>query len=416
MTTPLWRRLGRNPLLDVGALGISMLAIGLILWVLPSRSNRIDFAHYYVSSRLLLESTDPYAVSLESQYARYGFVVDEDKTGPTATNPPPLLWLFLPVALLSPPVAFGAWVIAQAVCLGVILWLTRAILQPRLSPRGWRFVCAGAIASAPVYWHFYYSQAQLLLAALVLGAYAWRRSSKHTAACLAIASAGLLKIFPFAFLPWFLWGDNNSPARRLRRALATTAFILAVVVVTNPQHWDSFFENGLGVVKEWSVNRQSNFSLPSFVINLGSSFHDFAPPPALASSLWYAGTVFGAALVLLALVACLVVRCDGEARFCLLTIAVLAGSLTTWGNYFVFLIFPVAVMATRLSANACPRGVAGFAVMLLLLNAHGEISFPLLERHLPFKVLANYLPLCGLIALGGFFLVQLRRVQRAGNR
>ena len=175
-----WRRAARNRLLDVGAVVIALLHAVAIARMLPSRVFDFDFNHDYVSGLMLLRGQNPYTTSHGPLCAQYGFAFQESYLR-TSTYPPSILWLFAPLALLPPRAAFAVWVAAQAGGLGVILWLTRRLLGGRLSARGWRFVCCAALASTAVYWHFFGSNAELILAAVVLAGYAGRRVSGNRA-------------------------------------------------------------------------------------------------------------------------------------------------------------------------------------------------------------------------------------------
>src|SRR5258708_38695741 len=106
-TTTRWRRLAGNRLLDAGAIGIAAMVVVWIATEVPERSRTIDFAHYYASSRVLIEGGNPYTTPLSALFDRWGFVYFEDI--PFGTNPPPLLWLFAPFALLSPQAGDAAW-------------------------------------------------------------------------------------------------------------------------------------------------------------------------------------------------------------------------------------------------------------------------------------------------------------------
>jgi hypothetical protein len=192
----------QNRLLDFAAVLFAVVGVVRLALVLPARSTQNDFAHYYVTSRLALDGRNPYGVPLEPLYAAQGFAYQAEV--PVATNPPTLLWLFAPLALLPSRAAYWVWTAVQAISLAAILALTRRLLRERLSARAWRFVAAGTLASATVYWHFVYAQWQLPLAALVLAAFAWQAAGKHTLACLTIAAAALIKLYPAVLLPWFV--------------------------------------------------------------------------------------------------------------------------------------------------------------------------------------------------------------------
>src|ERR1700733_3452398 len=161
--TPFWQRITRNPLWDVMAVVVAVASLFRYAVLMPQAARASDFSHYYLSAHMLLEGRSPYATPLISMAKEYDLVLSPDST--TGTNPPVLQWLFTPFALLSPRAAFWLWSLLQAVALGVTLWLTRYLLAGRLSPRGWRFVVCGAVASVPMLIHFTESQTQLLIGA-----------------------------------------------------------------------------------------------------------------------------------------------------------------------------------------------------------------------------------------------------------
>jgi hypothetical protein len=372
---------------------------------LPASAVRNDFAHYYVASRLFLERSNPYATPLEPAYAAAGFVFRSDV--PTVTNPPGLLWLFAPFALLPPRVAFWVWVAVETASLAAILWMTRRLLSGRLTTRAWWFVMAATLSSSSVYWHFQYSQVQLLLAALVLAGYAWQRSGHQMVACLAVAVAGVIKLYPLVLLPWFIWGTDGSAHARLRRTAATVMFSVAAVAAMGPGLWRGFFQSAMPFVTSGALNHSFNFTVPSLITNLGLAAYGFAPPAAVAR--WWSTTGVAAGLALIGLAYALSRRAKGagEAQFCLLCVVMLAGCVTSWGHYLVFLVFPVTVAAMRLKRRVTGTAVVWFGSVLAALNWQGTMASPFLDRHLPLKVLANSLPLGGLLALLVFFVSEL---------
>ena len=60
----------RSWLLTALALGLALLGFGRIARDLPSRADGNDFAHYYISSRLLLAGADLYSTPLQPEYER----------------------------------------------------------------------------------------------------------------------------------------------------------------------------------------------------------------------------------------------------------------------------------------------------------------------------------------------------------
>jgi hypothetical protein len=365
-------RIGNNRLIDVGVTLVALISLVHIALTLPARAHTLDFSHYYVSGRLVLEGKSPYTTSLSPLYARYGFSNSEHIH--TEGNPPPLLLLLTPLALLEPRCAFGVWVALEIACLAGLLALTGR----DLSARGRLFLCAATLSAVPVYWHFGYSQVQLLVGVLLLVAYRRLRAGQSTAATVAITVAGLLKIYPVVLLPWFVWRSNA----RLKNSLIAIAVVAATLPVMGGL-WSDFFHSATPMLADM-VTRIQNFSIPALVARI------------LPGQLWI-GTLLGAVVIAAAYLACR--EGDLELEFCLLTVAMLAGLGITWGHYLVLLIFPVTVAAKRATT---PGQVIALIVIVLCLN--NCFSFTPWEN-----VAANFIPLAGMIGLGVLLLRQLRR-------
>ncbi len=261
-------------MLTVLALGLSLLGVWHIARVLPSRADGNDFAHYYISSRLLLTSADLYSTPLQPEYERWGFRYTHPI--PTATNPPLLVAIFTPFAWLSPATAFWAWVALEIFSLGCVLVLTWRLLADRLSVPMRCLVCATAIASAPVYWHFFFSQCQLLIASLILLAYWCLRNGKPVNACVAVTTTVWLKLFPAVLVPWFLWRSSREWNTRWKCAGAVLVWSVALVLASGLGHWVQFWTHGMKVVEDWITwQRHFNFTVPSFVKNAAWLLNEF---------------------------------------------------------------------------------------------------------------------------------------------
>jgi hypothetical protein len=354
--------------------------------LMPQAAHASDFSHYYLSCRMLLEGRSPYATPLGSMAKEYDLVLSPDST--TGTNPPVLQWLLAPFAMLTPRAAFWSWSLLQAVALGVILWLTRRLLGERLTARAWRFVVCGAVASVPMLIHFTESQTQLLIGALLLAALALLLNGRPTAACLTAVAAGLLKLFPFVLLPWFVWRGGRTWRQRAVLAVLSLIAVAVGIVISGPSLWQDFVEHGLPSVGYWSRNFTFNYCLASFVTH-GCGWS------------WNAGLVVGSLALAGAYVLCL--RKDNEAQFCLLSLAMLAGGTTSWSHYMVLAIFPVAAMAARVSANPSWARVLLFtAAVMALDNVDAPTSAFPDGWHLA-KLLWVYTPLFGQLALAAMF-------------
>jgi hypothetical protein len=411
------KRLGQSRLVDIAVLAIALVHVVGVAQILPERWSELDFNSHYVGSRMILEGQNPFTTSLAPMSARYGLTFHPERV-PTALYPPGFFVMFAPWALLPPRLAFAGWVVLELICLAAILWLTRRLLNGRLSKRGWRLACLGTLASLPVLYHFCFSNVELLLAAVVLAAYAWHRAGRHGAACVAVCVAGLIKLYPFALLPWFVWRSGDDMRWRMRCGLLSLGTVIAGVLVTGPGLWLDFFQHSTAVAAADQIGRTNQFGLPSFVVNLGYAVYDYHPPTQAARAVWAVGSVAWVAVIALSYAICWGRGGDREMEFCLLSTAMLAATLSAHGQYFVYLIFPMTVAAGRLANNPTLSGIVFFALLLALLNSIRPLGGPFFDRAVFLKILANYLPLYAVIALGVFFGRETRaagHVQRAGG-
>jgi hypothetical protein len=404
------KRVGRIWLLDLGAMTIGLFSVVNISLMLPSRAWTFDFNHFYVSSRLLLLGQNPYTTGLEAMSREMGF--DFSREFPTAHYPPSFLRFLEPLASLPPRAAFAVWVVGEVLSLGLLLWITGLLLKDRLSVRGRMFVYTAAIAAPPVYWQFYYSQTQLLLAAAGLGAYMLHRRGRYISACLVVTAAGMLKLYPIVLLPWFVWRHAGSLRERMGRALVALLFGAIVVFATGPGLWVDFFQRGMPVAAKNEIGRYFHYAAPALVTNLGFAWSRFNPTESAARLWWAAGTIVGLVVIAGAYLICLRHEGDEEMEFCLVCAAMLAGTVVVQGHYFVWLIFPMAAAAARIAANPTGGRIIWFGLVLVAANTLSTVATEFLDRHLFLMVLLNYIPLYGVLALAIFFANELRANRR----
>jgi multidrug transporter EmrE-like cation transporter len=398
------KRLAQNRLLDAGAVVVLLALVSRWPVVLPARWSGDDFDHYYVGSRMLLEGQNPYRTSMQTMSAALGLSYAE--YFPVAGYPPSFLWLLVPLATLPPRAAYAIWVSVEIGSLMVILRLTRRLLGERLSARGWLFVAVLAITSRTVTYNLLFSQTQLLLAALVLAAFAAHRAGKHGWACLTISAAGILKFYPFVLLPWFLWCDGGGRAR-WHRLLGVMGFVLAVVALTGPVLWRDFFQYSIPIGVGNEIGRTFNYSLSGLVTNLGYAHHGFHPSPSAKQWWWFVGTMTGLAAIAGAYYACMASRSDPEMQFCLVCVAMLVGTVTVQGHYFVFLVFPLTVAALRIAARPTASQVVYLTLIVLALN---DLNPPdVFQRHPTWYIFVNDIPLYGVLGLGAYFWREMCR-------
>jgi hypothetical protein len=232
-------------------------------------------------------------------------------------------------------------------------------------------------------------------------AYAAQRAGRHGWACLAVCAAGILKFYPFVLLPWFVWTGGGMRGRWYR-LMGGMGFVIAVVVLTGSGLWRELFQYGIPMGVGEEIGRTFHFSLPALVTNLGYLYHDFHLSPAAKQWWWLAGTSAGLAVIAAAYVACLSTHRDPEAEFCRLCVAMLMGTVTVQGCYFVFLVFPLAVAGNSHCGETHARESDLFDTAHRGCELCRPPTSPFLWRHVLLYILIGNLPLYGLFGLGVF--------------
>ena len=311
-----------------------------LMAMLPSRSEANDFAVHYLSSRLLIEGQMPYGVPLEPLYQEHGFEYDPIIHG--ATNPPTLMRFFGLFCHMGPSAGFWSWTLLQISSLGVVLWVTRHFVL-KDQPLALWLLAALTVFSVPIAWHFVYGQVQLFLSALVLGGFYLSQRGRHTAGCLLVAFAGVLKLFPLVLLPWFLLQGQDSVGTKTKRAVLILGATLVAVIAAGPTMWLEFREHALPIISDMTGALTHNFSVPALFCKLYWATHATDPP----TSVRLVGTAIGLSIIGAAYLMCWVGRSRQSAvtQLSLLIVAMIAGGMTAWVHYFVFLILPLAVLA-----------------------------------------------------------------------
>jgi hypothetical protein len=282
-----------------------------------------------------------------------------------------------------------------------------------MTSREFRLLCAGIISSAAVYWHFVYSQVQLPLAALILAAFWLMVSGKKILAIFPAIFAALIKLYPFYFIPWFVWHGGKNAIQRLKLAFLCIALTLLVVGITGIDLWQQFYQTTPMVFQKWIEDHARNYTFPSLLINLMIYAKMLPQRPEIVKWVWTSAMILGYTIFSIAYIICWRTRHLDylrmrENEFALLCIAMLAGSLIAWGHYMVFLIFPFALAITRAIERPSILSIGALVMSWLTLNHMKIWDSAYLNNHLTFKVIVNYLPLFGIICLGAFFVYQLK--------
>lgn len=151
-----------------------------------------------------------------------------------------------------------------------------------------------------------------------------------------------------------------------------------------------------------------HFSLPALVINIGYLRYNLHPPEEVRQWWWTASTLVSLVVLAVGYAVCLALRYDPEAQFCLLCTVMLIGTIAVQGHYFVFLIFPLTVMAVRIAAKPSTTGVIGLILLVLAFACLHPLDSASFAGHRFLYLLASDLPLYGLFTLAAFFWQEMR--------
>lgn len=310
------------------------------------------------------------------QYARdQGVSVTE--IIPQATNPPLLLWLLRPLAQFPPAAAFWLFAGMELVSVALCFLVTYQLLGRQFSTGDWCLAGGIAFCSMPMFSHFWFSQFQLpLLAVVMVGAMAMRRG-RPWLACVLFTLAAAVKLYPS---PLALWPALAARGRQRWTLLGWTALCgLGWTALPGWTLWDSFRRHGLPLVSTMGNGDFYNFTVPALVAGLGSTS---------------AGLALGLALICVAWWCCARRPPDSDSALCLLLVTAVICSIVAWVHYLVWLFYPLLVVATQARQAAGPRRVwlvALVLVALVVVNAAG--SNPLAVTHRAAKLLNASLPL-----------------------
>lgn len=387
--------------------GLMILGMTRIIWMLPAHKDQNDFAHYYLSSRLLIEGRDPYGTPLEPLYESHGFKFDARI--PNATNPPPLLWLVAPFSLLPPTAAHMTWATFSFLSLAVCLLLTRRWGCPEWPSTWWSTAVVIVLWSYPVFDHFKFSQVQLTLAALLLGAFACQQSKKPGWACGLAALAAAVKLFPVLVLPWFLLHGTDGWREVVRRVVIVFGVWGLVLVATGTEIWQEFVTYALPVISAGTQNQWGNQSLPSLVLNIAGASRGFSWDQDSSRFWWLLASITGAATLGGAYWILWSKTGDIRIKFAVLVLAMVISGTTAWTHYFVFLIWPALVavdLATR-QPTVVRRMTTGLMVLLLVLPLGDVLASALTDLPALANVCLGYSPLFGAALACGSLLTSL---------
>ena len=374
--------------------------------IISDRAKESDFAHYYIATDIYSSGTSPYSKNLAPLHEEYGFnkCPVKERISP---YPPFFFFIFKPFASLNITYGFIAWLALEILCLFYLLLLTKTLLKSKMPVKGWVIFSMVIIGSSWTISHFFFSQVGLLLAALVLSAFILNKKEKYALACVLISMAGMIKLFPFALLPWFIWRTKTSNWYRFKLLCISLGSIIFIILITGYTNWIDYYQISMQQQTSKSYGILFNFSLPSFLVNTVLIIKNFQLSPAWASFCNYLALSSGILIIAISYIFCLYKNKNFDLEFCLLTVVMLLGNIRTFGHYFVFLIFPMAMaFVMAFSANSLKK-ILWISLIFIALNLHHLIFvWPAWLSPVPklyMLYFLNYIPMLGLLGLLHFF-------------
>ncbi len=368
--------------------------------LLPNRMNKDDFNHYYVASRIFLSGQSPYGKNLIPYYAQFGFDTGNNPAVFSA-YPPFFLRLFSLFAVQSPRCAYISWLIFQLFCLAWIYAVTLRLIGASMEKWAWRLGWAMILASNWLYYHFYYSQAGLLLCALIISACLLHTRKKFAASMTLVATAGMIKLFPFYFIPWAMWDGAKRRCVPFTAIMTASACITVLFILSEPAAWIDYLANRLPAEGTNTLGRLFNYSIPSFFTNICAVPFFMKPPGHVVSILITCGVAIALLVSLSGYAVFFWKKAYNISGFCLLIMALLLANPRTFGHYLVFLILPhllIMMMTTSLGRKA---GFAWLVVAYILSNTMEAYSifgpYRATVSNLYKIYFLNYIPLYGML-------------------
>jgi alpha-1,2-mannosyltransferase len=225
-----------------------------------ARITQWDFSHYYVEAYAMRLGLNPYAMDLRPLGAQLHL-----EGIARGSYSPFFLLCFEPMTLLSPPAAWWIWfslnLFALAIALAIIFGQAAA-LAPTLKSA----TLALALLYPPLGTHFFYAQSQLIILLLLAIVMRALRKNHDGVAGLALAVAGMLKVFPLLMVGYLIM------CRRWR-ALRWTfvwvgALMMATIGIVGADRTFAFASAAHFVTNVHFILRPANIAVGSFAARL----------------------------------------------------------------------------------------------------------------------------------------------------
>ena len=306
-----------------------------------------DFAHYYASSRIYLESPQKlYTADLRDVYKELGWPEQREPIF-RATNPPALVELFAPLAMLPPRTAWIIWNVIQLIALAVAIGLTWLLIRDHAHAGRYPFALAMFLMLPAIPAHFRYSQVQLLVFALILFAFWLHRRGFLWASILPLVFATQIKVFPVVLIPWFVWRAGTKRPTQIAYAAGTTAAMVTGLWLTDLSLWREFFQHGVPDIQQW-LKMSTSQTFGSLLYTVARTVEQRPPGswPVMA------GQGLGAALLVAFFIWMIKRVRDANTEFAILVTMMLFCGSVCWTHYLVILLFPITIMLIRIRQPA----------------------------------------------------------------
>jgi Glycosyltransferase family 87 len=317
----------------------------------PQPTQGMDFFQEWSSARNWREGL-PIYMDLDDAAQRHlgrQRVADERWLFVKNAHPPAAVLLALPIATFSYPNGMLAWNLLSFVALAVALWLIVRGLRLPVEPWMVFPLIVVALLCNPFRQQVNHGQLNLMLLAVIVGAWAAERSSRLRAAGALIGLAAAIKLFPAFLLLYY------AVRRRWEVVMwGLAAFFLATllsIAVLGVEALTSYVRDVMPAVSGYR-NLSVNASLQGFWMKWfdEGAIHPLTVPrlpdipplfehPVLATS----GFMLSALMVLWAWTRA-VRRLEPDLAFGLTLITMLMLSPVTWDHYFLLLLLPVVLL------------------------------------------------------------------------
>jgi hypothetical protein len=375
--------------------------------------HRKDFIQEYVLARALVDGQYPYPPVPD--LIRTYFPHDPPKVPWAHPTPhtPPAAFLSIPIGFFPYRVAVTIWVVAELVCLAILVGVLTRWYDPAMRWPVKLLVFLTCLGFGPVIHELWYGQFSLILSVLVASSWLSLRTGRDGCGGALLGSAVALKLAAWP-VGLFLLTKGRWRAVLAAGAVVVVLNLAAVGVMGPHAAADYYLKVGPRITKEYRQHDE-NFSLWT----VGGRF--FSPDIADVASVFIADPIFPSpsldrlvtpGLPLFVLIVSLVLawRCrEFDSAFGILVCASLPLNPVAWDHYLLLCAVPIAVILRRLRDGNFPKamtavgaiclGIAivpypGYLDLAVWLFAKGESHN---VKVLPFAAgLVTYLPLVSL--------------------